>query len=69
MRSAHSKRRQVALGLRVLAAAEPNLPTIEAEKVRAIVQAEADKPLRGQARDMQHDGIFGDAHRQQRLFD
>lgn len=67
-KSGLAKQRQIKLGFAVLRAAEPTLPAIEAERVRAIVQAAADAPLRGGAKDLQHEGLFGDGMKQGRLF-
>ena len=48
--------------------AEASLPGVAAAKARDILQREADRPLRGGSADMQHNGLFGDAHKQLDLF-
>lgn len=43
-------------------------PGIEPVQVRDVLAAEAAKPLRGGAADLQHNGLFGDSHKQTSLF-
>jgi len=53
---------------RIRLSREPTAPGIEPQTVRAILQREADKTIRGDGPDMAHDGIFGDGHLQKELF-
>jgi hypothetical protein len=46
-----------------------HLPGVTVEPLAAIIQAEADRPLRGRNYDPQHDGLFGDGHKQIDAFD
>jgi hypothetical protein len=52
---------------RVSIALEP-LPTIQRERLKDVLQQEAARPMRGGARDLQHDGLFGDGQKQRELF-
>ena len=68
-RDSVAKRRNIRLGFWALRAGMPNLPEIERERVVDLLRAEACAPLRGQARDLQHDGLFGDGHLQLDMLD
>ena len=46
----------------------PQLPGVSSASLKAILQREAERPLRGGERDLGHDGLFGDGHRQRELF-
>lgn len=41
-----------------------SLPSIAPETLHAVLQREADRPMRGGAQDLQHGGLFDDAQRQ-----
>jgi hypothetical protein len=60
--------RRVRLGLKRLKLDMARLPTIPGETIRDVLAAESAKPMRGGARDLQHDGLFGDGHLQRDLF-
>jgi len=45
-----------------------SLPAIDPATVRQITQAEADKPMRGQNKELDAFGLFGDSHQQSELF-
>ena len=48
---------------------EQHLPGVEAPTLRAILQRAADRPLtHGSNRELAHDSLFGDAHKQRELF-
>lgn len=48
--------------------ASAHLPGVEPESVRGILQKEANKPMQGGRADLQHNGLFGDGHKQKELF-
>lgn len=48
---------------------EAHLPGVDAPSLRAILQRAADRPLNhGSNRELAHDSLFGDAHKQRELF-
>ena len=67
-RDAIARKRAVRLGFRALQLSMQTLPTVAPETLRDVLQAEAVAPLKGPARDMRHDGLFGDSHLQIDLF-
>ncbi|MGE3247313.1 MAG: hypothetical protein AB7F96_22735 [Beijerinckiaceae bacterium] len=46
----------------------PTLNGVTQETVKDLLQAEADRPLKGGDRDLPHTSLFGDGHRQKLLF-
>ena len=46
-----------------------SLPGVTVEPIAAVIQAEAERPLCGRNYDLQHDGLFGDGHKQIDAFD
>ena len=52
----------------ILAAEGRTFAGIPAETVRDIIAKEIAAPMRAGAADLQHNGLFGDAHKQQELF-
>lgn len=48
--------------------ASAHLPSIEPATVRTVLQAEANRPMQGGRADLQHEGLFGDGHKQKELF-
>ena len=56
------------LAQKVRLSSEANLPTVEAETVKMILRAEAEKPMRAGNQDLPHTSLFGDAHLQISLF-
>ena len=52
----------------ILAAEGRTFAGIPAETVRDIIAKEIAAPMRAGATDLQHNGLFGDAHKQQELF-
>ena len=44
------------------------LPVVGLADARQVLQHEADKPMRGAAAELQHDGLFGDAYLQVEMF-
>ena len=63
-RDAIARKRAIRLGFKALRMGMETLPTVAPETLRGVLQAEAVAPLRGGARDLQHDGLFGDSHLQ-----
>ena len=49
-------------------ATRPMAPGIEPPTVKQILQSEVNAPLKGGDRDLQHNGLFGDSHKQISLF-
>lgn len=66
--SARSQQRKRMLHEAAQRGARAHLPGVEPESVRAILQAEADKPMRGGRADLTHGSLFGDGWKQKQLF-
>lgn len=60
--------RRVRLGFKRLSLGMAHLPDIKRETMREVLAQEAARPMRAGAADLQHDGLFGDAHLQRELF-
>jgi hypothetical protein len=67
-RATRGRERQARLARASIRLDRMTIPGVSPETPRTILQAEADRPLQGGIADLQHDGIFGDAHKQQQLF-
>lgn len=67
-RPSRTRQRNVRLGLQALSLDLARLPNVPGQTLRDVLQAESCAPLRGPARDLQHDGLFGDGMLQQELF-
>ena len=59
--------RRVRMGLAVLSAQIPTLPSIDRPKLKDILQLEANRPLRGGNSDLAPDSLFGDGRQQLEL--
>ena len=60
--------RRARLAQMVRLAQEASLHDVEPQTVAEILAHEAAKPMRGGDRDLSHDSLFGDAHKQIQLF-
>ena len=47
---------------------QPTLSVVQSATLALVLESEARRPLRGGAKDLQHDGLFGDGHKQKELF-
>lgn len=60
--------RQKLLKRQVEKSKAPSLPSVAPASVKQILEAEAAKPLKGSAKELQYEGLFGEAQKQTSLF-
>lgn len=63
-----SAERQKLLKRQVEKSKAPSLPSVSPASVKQILESEAAKPLKGGAKELQFEGLFGEAQKQINLF-